>query len=192
MTCHCQGCGPAPTTSSDQPNSACLSGDFEGSARVADDSAKSPTQTLTSPQLCAMPRLRGVAVSFLRQVFILAKVTLAFNKNSSGVGAAFAAATVSILGGCGPACGRLHEAIAGVSGRRPGGRLWNKSITMPHVEHRQPHLVLMNSTFQMVTGLETYVQLEKTLAARVIFPDRARCCPVCFKRVINVCIRDTT
>ena len=168
-----------------------MSGDFEGSARVADDSATSPTQTLTSPQLCAGPRLHGVAVSFLRQVFVLAKVTVAFN-NSSGVGVAFPAAAGSILGGCGPACGRLHEAIAGLSGRRPGGRLWNKSITMPHVEHGQPHLVLMNSTFQMVTGLETYVQLEKTLAARVIFPDRARCCPVCFKHVINVCIRDTT
>lgn len=65
--------------------------------------------------------------------------------------------------------------------------MWNKSI-IPHVKHGQPHLVLMNST-QMVTGLETYVQFEKTLAARVIFPDGARCCPVCFKHVINVCVK---
>lgn len=98
VTRHCQGCGPAPIISSDQPNSACLSGDLEGSAQVADDSATPPTQTLTSPQLCAVPRLRGVAVSFLRQVFILAKVTVAFSKNSSGVGAAFPTATGSVLG----------------------------------------------------------------------------------------------
>lgn len=42
-----------------------------------------------------------------------------------------------------------------------------------------------------VSELETHVQFRKPLTARTVFPERAKCCQVCFDFVINVCFRST-